>query len=156
MIENFKGMLKRDRGQALIEFAFVAPLFLVLLLTILDFGIALDRREVIQHAVREGARQGAVGASESEITTITVNQSQGRFAAGDVTVCYVDGDGGSPPAGTVGSNVRVSGTYDYELFFGTDGLFEWLGVDPSAFTVNMTPSAEARLEQSLAGVTECP
>jgi len=146
----------RERGQTLIEFAFVTPFLLVLLLTILDFGIAVDRREVIQHAVREGARQGAVGASVAKIKDVTSNQSQDVLDPADVEVCYVDGDGGSPNAGIAGSNVRVSATFTYHLFFGTDGLYEWLGVNPDDFAVVMTPSGEARMETSLAGVTECP
>jgi len=144
-----------ERGQALIEFAFIAPFLLILLLVIVDFGIAIDRREVIQHAVREGARQGAVGASETAIKDIASSQSQGVLEPSDVEVCYVDGDGGSPSAGVAGSNVRVTGDFTYNLFFGTDGLFEWLGMDPDDFAVEMTPDAEARMETSLAGVDEC-
>jgi hypothetical protein len=142
-----------ERGQALIEFAFIAPFLLVLLLTILDFGIAIDRREVIQHAVREGARQGAVGASETEIKDITSEQSQGILDPADVEVCYVDE--GSIDAGIAGSSVRVEGTFTYNLFFGADGLFEWLGMNPDDFSVEMTPNGESRMETSLAGVDEC-
>jgi hypothetical protein len=143
-----------ERGQALIEFAFIAPFLLVLLLAILDFGIALDRREVIQHAVREGARQGAVGASETEVEDITSDQSQGVLDPADIEVCYVDGDGGSPNAGSAGSNVRVTADFTYNLFLGSE-LLGFFGMDPDDFAIQMTPDAEARMETSLAGVTEC-
>lgn len=145
--------LRSERGQALLEFAFVFPILLVFLLTLVDFGIALDRREVIQHAVREAARQGAVGASESEIIDIGVDHSQGSFDSGDVDVCYTDGPGGTPAFGRAGSFVRVSGEYTYEFVIGKE-LLSFFGV-AGPFSIDMTPSAEARMETSIAGAAEC-
>jgi hypothetical protein len=152
MWQSIVQKLRTERGQALIEFAFVFPILLVFLLMLVDFGIALDRREVIQHAIREAARQGAVGASESAIVDEAIDQSGGSFAAADVTVCYVDGPGGGPNAGSAGSFVRVSGEYTYEFAVGKEflGLF---GV--GAPGIDMTPSADARLERSVPGATEC-
>jgi Flp pilus assembly protein TadG len=144
-----------ERGQALIEFAFIAPFLLVLLMTIVDFGIALDRREVIQHAVREGARYGAVGHSETEIQDRASDQSQGVLDPEDVTVCYVDGPSGSPTAGVAGSSIRVSGSFTYEFSLGAGELLAAFGVDPGGLSIEMTPDAEARMEATLAGVTEC-
>ena len=56
-----------ERGQNLMEFALILPVILIFLLTVVDFGLALDRREVIQSGVREGARAGATGLSEDEV-----------------------------------------------------------------------------------------
>src|SRR2546428_9890554 len=53
---------RSERGQTLIEFAFVLPVILVFILVLVDFGIALDRREVLQPAVGDAARSGAVGS----------------------------------------------------------------------------------------------
>lgn len=152
---NLRKRIAGERGQALIEFAFIAPFLLVLLLTIVDFGIALDRREVIQHAVREGARYGAVGHSVAEIKQRASDQSQGVLDPADITVCYVDGDGGSPNAGIAGSSVRVSATFTYQFSLGAGELLTAFGVDPGGLSIEMTPDAEARMETSLAGVTEC-
>jgi Flp pilus assembly protein TadG len=145
----------REKGQTLIEFAFVMPIILVLLLTIVDFGIALDRREVIQHAVREGARQGAVGLSEAQVQTETANQSEGVLDPGDVTVCYVAGSGGSPIAGRAGSNIRVRADFTYRFTVGAGELLTAFGVDPDSLAIPMTPSAEARLETSVTGAVAC-
>ena len=43
-----------QHGQTLLEFALVAPLMLVFLLGLVGFGIAIDRRPVLDHAAREG------------------------------------------------------------------------------------------------------
>jgi Flp pilus assembly protein TadG len=147
------GAVRSERGQALIEFAFILPILLVFLLSLVDFGIALDRREVIQHAVREGVRQAEVGLSEAQVTNIVVVQSQGILEAGDVTVCYVDGPGGAP-AGFAGSSVRVSADYTYQFSIGGE-LLDSLGVDPGALSINMTPSAEGPMETSVLGAVGC-
>ena len=48
------------RGQALVEFALVLPLFVLLLLAIFDFGRVIWARNVLENAAREGARQAIV------------------------------------------------------------------------------------------------
>lgn len=48
-----------SRGQAIVEFALVLPVFLVILMGMLEFGIAFDHRNAMAYAVREGARVGA-------------------------------------------------------------------------------------------------
>jgi hypothetical protein len=48
-----------ERGQSLVEFTFVVPLFLLLLLGMLEFGIAFTHDQTLAYATREGARTGA-------------------------------------------------------------------------------------------------
>lgn len=128
---------------------------MIFLFVLVDFGIAIDRRVVIQHAVREGARQGAIGVSESEIETVVIDQSQGVLDADDITVCFVDGPDSNSNAGNVGDNVRVSAVYVYS-FAGISGeLAGALGIDSDSFNITMTPSGEARLETSVTGATSC-
>jgi Flp pilus assembly protein TadG len=141
----------REAGQTLIEFALVLPILLVFMLLLIDFGSAMDRRVLIQHAVREGARQGAVG---NDAVTHTVNQSEGILDAGDVTVCYVDGDDAGTTAGDKGDNIRVEADYTYQFNVGSGELLSAWGVPVPS--INMTPHAEARLELDVPGATACP
>lgn len=53
------------RGQALVEFAMVAPLFFLLLLSIVEFGRATYYVEIVNNAAREGARYAIVHGNES-------------------------------------------------------------------------------------------
>src|SRR3989454_11460673 len=76
-----------ERGQALIEAMFVIPFVLVLILLILDFGIALDRREVMIHAVREGARAAANGDSVPDVKQAAEDESEGNLRLDDGSVC---------------------------------------------------------------------
>jgi hypothetical protein len=47
------------RGQALVEFTLILPIFLIIVLAGLEFGAAFDHRTAMAYAVREGARVGA-------------------------------------------------------------------------------------------------
>ena len=51
----------RNRGIAIIEFAFVLPFLFILFFSIIDFGIYFFDQHTLQFATREGARVGLVG-----------------------------------------------------------------------------------------------
>lgn len=129
---------------------------MMFLFVLVDFGIAIDRRVVIQHAVREGARQGAVGKSESEIETIVINQSQDVLDATEISICFVDGDDANSYPGNAGDNIRVSANYVYQFGASSGQLLRPLGVDPDDFDIVMNPHGEAMLEGSVTGAIPCP
>jgi TadE-like protein len=52
-----------ERGQGLVEFALVLPIFMFLLLIMLEFGLAYNRSMTLGLATREGARTGAALAN---------------------------------------------------------------------------------------------
>jgi len=78
-----------QRGGALIEFALVLPLMLLILAGIADFGILFYNKQVITNASREGARAGIVSekdddgeriiVSEAVIQSIVVNYCQNKL-----------------------------------------------------------------------------
>jgi len=59
---------KGKKGQALVEFALVLPLLLLLLMVIFEFGNIFYSYLLITAASREGARMGVVGHNDTEIT----------------------------------------------------------------------------------------
>jgi len=60
-------MGKREEGQALVEFALVATLLLLLLFGAIEFGRVFHAYHVITSAAREGARAAAVGKNNATI-----------------------------------------------------------------------------------------
>ena len=147
MLEQLIRRMKSPRGQALIEFAFVAPLLFVFLFAIVDFGIALDRRIVLQHAVADGARRGAVDPDIADTIFYTEAESQGLLDTAvnpdAVTVCFTDEDG-DDKFGEVGESIVVQAnfTYNYTMAFG-----EILGAFGVSVTgIPMNPAATKRLE----------
>jgi Flp pilus assembly protein TadG len=53
------GSRRRERGQGLVEFAITVPVFMLILLGMLEFGFAFTHDQTIAYASREGARTGA-------------------------------------------------------------------------------------------------
>jgi len=51
---------RRQSGVSMVEFALVAPLFLILVFLVLDFGKAIYVKNTLDSAAREGARVGVV------------------------------------------------------------------------------------------------
>ena len=51
---------RNERGQALVEFALVVPLLLVMVMAIIDFGRAWNLHQTITDAARTGARQAVI------------------------------------------------------------------------------------------------
>ena len=67
----------RSRGQALVEFALVLPIFMLILSGVLDFGFMLYSRMTVINASREGARLAVTAADPTTIPSIV----QGRVMA---------------------------------------------------------------------------
>lgn len=60
--------VKNNRGAALVEFAIVLPLLLLLLVGMIEFGLLFYNKQVLTNASREGARAGiARGGNIPEI-----------------------------------------------------------------------------------------
>jgi hypothetical protein len=57
---------RRSRGQTLVEFALIAPLFFLLLFSIIEFGRAVYYIQMLNNAAREGARFAIVHGQKSQ------------------------------------------------------------------------------------------
>jgi len=70
---------RHSRGQALVEFALVLPVFVVLLMSIFDFGRVIWAKNSLESAAREGARY-AIVHGDSIGQTCPVGPSTGVFS----------------------------------------------------------------------------
>jgi hypothetical protein len=61
---------RRARGQGLVEFAMIVPVFMLILVGLLEFGFIFDHAMTLNYATREGARSGAAFASGNDSTMI--------------------------------------------------------------------------------------
>ena len=52
---------RNDRGAVALEFAILAPILMMLLVGMLEFGFMFQAQLAVTHAAREGARMAAVG-----------------------------------------------------------------------------------------------
>jgi Flp pilus assembly protein TadG len=72
---------RHQDGQALVEFAVVANILVVLLLAIVQFGIVWMNYIAVTDAAREGARRAAVNRSSGQATMISSATAAARAAA---------------------------------------------------------------------------
>ena len=56
-----------EKGQALVEFTLLIPIFMLLLFAIIDFGMGFYSWITVTNAAREGARLGVVLATQQQI-----------------------------------------------------------------------------------------
>lgn len=74
------------------EAAFVVPIIVILLLGTLEVGRLLEVQEVLNNAVREGARQGAGGQlTNAQVSQVVLNYlSRANVPTGSATVTVSD------------------------------------------------------------------
>jgi Flp pilus assembly protein TadG len=130
----------RQRGQSLMEFALVLPLFLILFLSIVDFGWALRAWITVTNSAREGARLGAVSAGCDAIKSRTVSTSAGLLTTSNVAVSVSPQDLGDCK-GNSGDELTVSVTYDYNYITPLGNFVQTLGGP-----LHMVVSSSMRLE----------
>ncbi len=67
----YKRLKKNQQGAVLIEFAFIAPAFFLILMGVFDFGYSIYARSVLNGAIQDAARDSTL-ASAAGSTTVVV------------------------------------------------------------------------------------
>jgi Flp pilus assembly protein TadG len=121
------GQRRRIGGQALAEFALVAPMFFLLLFAIIDFGRYVYYVQVLNNAAREGTRYAIVHGERSfnpagpapddpDVTAVVRNFAVGVI--GDPTTLAIhssweQANPADPPKNGRGDKVAVTVTYQF-------------------------------------------
>jgi Flp pilus assembly protein TadG len=114
----------RQRGQALVEMALVVPIFLIIVMSIVDFGWALRDYITITNAAREGARLGVLGCAnttqETAIKQRVVDYSGSLLTAtsqvqvdANPSTTGVDACSATSPGSTNPLKIKASYTYNF-------------------------------------------
>ena len=122
MNSRLPSRLCTQRGNALVEFALVLPLLLLIFAGIVDFGFLFQRYEVITNAAREGARIGVLPGYEAADVQqrvldyvqagLSMSAEDAATAVGTPDVQTVTLAVGTP-APFAATQVTVSFTYNY-------------------------------------------
>lgn len=102
--------LKNQKGQALVEFAIVLPILLMLVMGIIQFGMMLNSYLAIENASREGARAGIVGSADTEIESLIIASSPSLDPA-YLTVSLTPSEANRRS----GDTLTVTVTYNYKF-----------------------------------------
>ena len=103
---------RSQKGNALVEFAFVLPLFLFLVFGMITFSLALYDKTILTMATRDGARAGAIFPS----TNNTVKEDQAKSTARTACASLISCKGVVPDSVNAkinGGIITVTAKYTY-------------------------------------------
>jgi Flp pilus assembly protein TadG len=110
---------ERQEGQAMVEFALVIPLLLLLIFGIIQFGILFNNYLTLTDAVRVGARQAAVSRDMADPVAVTKTRLERAAAGLDKTKLTITVDPYNPEDDTAtwaqGGDVTVKATYPFDI-----------------------------------------
>ena len=129
-----------EKGQALVEFTLLVPIFLLLLFAIIDFGMGFYSWITVTNAAREGARLGVVLATEQEIEDRVYQAASLPNESTKMTVTVTNAQG------QPGESVVVQVDYDYDLITPLAGIVSFVSGDILGPTLTFSSTAEMRLE----------
>ena len=116
MKKRFRRWRQREDGQAMVEFALILPIFLLILCGIIDFGWLFYNQLTLNNACREGARYAVVNTADNADTQAIINHienvSSNVFANDgvEITVTY------SAPSNPTSGDVTVNMSADISFF----------------------------------------
>ena len=112
--QSQRNLSRRTRGVALVEFALILPIVLILLGGLFDVGRGFSRAGVILNAAREGARYGianskAISRDEQIKTRVIEEASQSNIQIDPDKVSIL-----TPSGAVSGQPLTVSVAYQYQ------------------------------------------
>jgi Flp pilus assembly protein TadG len=129
-----------ESGQALVEFAFVSVIFVLLLFAIVDFGVAFFNDITLTNAAREGARQGAVQAGEDVIIARVQETADPRVNCDPVDVTVTNAQG------AWGDSVVVEASCEYGFITPLGNIIGLITGGSVSDSVTVSSEANMRLE----------
>ena len=111
-----------ERGAVAVEFALLAPILVMLLLGIMEFGRAYNAQVTLSSAAREGVRVMAINNSAAAARTAVKAAASGlRPALSDANIIV------SPTNCTTGAQMTLRITYNLSTMTGIAGPFAMEG-----------------------------
>jgi TadE-like protein len=134
---GWRGLWRSRDGGALIEFAFAAPLLVVSVAAVIEFGMIMFMNSLMEGAIREASRFGITGyapsgvSREQEIANMILEGAVGLVKPADITIStlvysnfssigqpepFVDGNGnGSFDPGETYNDINGNGQWDADM-----------------------------------------
>ena len=107
-----------ERGAVAVEFAILAPVLIVILLGIMEFGRAYNAQVTLSNAAREGVRVMAINNSPSSAKAAVKNVAavlKPGLKDEKIAFKYQTTPATTPVPTACGANVQVTMTIDYTL-----------------------------------------
>lgn len=99
---------KDEKGQAIVEFALVFLIIMIIVLGIVQFSMILSAQIAVTNAAREGARQASLGAEKTTVRTVQITEDE-SITLQPVEKVVRDAIGGHKYLNLTGMKVTLSG-----------------------------------------------
>lgn len=102
-----------QKGGAIVEFAVVLPLLILIICGSIEFGLLVYNKQVVTNASREAVRAGITGETDAVLTSIAISYCENRLInlKSGITEDQLN-ISITPPDAQNDLSVRVSLTYD--------------------------------------------
>ena len=99
----------RRPAAAVVEFAFVAPLLILLLLGMIEFGRAMMALELLNNAARNGCRLAVVnGSTNDQVTQAVTSTLNNTSVSGATPTILVNGSQADVSSASTGDTITVT------------------------------------------------
>src|SRR5277367_4212691 len=90
-LKRLRATRRRCKSQAFVEFAFILPIFLVMMMCVFDYSFMIMRQQILAMAAREGAN-----TASRQLPDVAINEglTAAYDAARSVAVDFSGNDGG--------------------------------------------------------------
>jgi len=146
-------LMGSERSQSMVEFVLVLPIFLVLVMGIIDFGMGFGAYVQLKNAAREGARYAVVGnpagTYPADCTPPVTTSVIGHvcIAVNDLNLADMQSVSVQYPNGQAsGNSVVVRAQYSYQLITPLGGLVTFFTGGSFPGQLDMTATSDMRLE----------
>jgi Flp pilus assembly protein TadG len=145
------GKINNQNGAAMVEFAIVLPLLLMLIFGMIEFSIMLYDKAMLTNAAREGTRFGILFRTDpipvtgpGSIPYTVDNYLQNNLISlGDPTVTWTTSVSGTCTAAGAPITVTVTYPYDFLVFPNIQKLMDF---DPLSDTLTLSATTTMRCE----------
>jgi Flp pilus assembly protein TadG len=144
-----------------VEFGLIAPLLILLVMGIIDFGYMIHKSTLINNVARDGARVASLDGSYSDITSLMTSELSNvgiaypSNPASDLTISITCQTGASPPVPLCtnsqssydtnivsGATVVVTVSYNYHWITPVGALCKFFGSNCVGNSINLVRTAE--------------
>lgn len=129
MYAHLRALPQSHRGTAMVEFAIVLPVLLLLMLATAELGRFISQYDTLTKSVRDGARYAASTAAQGSTGIVSITPQIQTAVSNLVATGNINGSGPVLLPGLAASNVivsdagngfvAVSATYTYQPMIGT-------------------------------------
>ena len=130
-----------SEGQALVEFALLLPLFLLLLFGMIDFGRAYSASVTLTNAAREGARFGVIQPTNTSGIISRVHTTAGPYNDSNLLVTP-----SCSPSCSSGNDVIVLTNYQFSFITPLAAIGNFFSGGALPTKLNLKSSADMRIE----------